>query len=332
MRSQESRFASPLVVAMLLACAAAVRAEGRTEAVAAVGFNESDQRVLDEVEALGVVLVRRPTRAALDVAGLTLAAQPWPEARVLVVDSANGNVQVLRRADKTALVRILPRGTLESSPYTAALAATELLGLAHDTPVARAEPVASPGTTPSHALPRADTRLLAAAGGELAASPGHDPTLFRPLLMVGVEFGTVGRKPFVLAHLVATPWGTMKRAIPDVSPDESISYGRSDLGLRLGAGTRLLTGTVLGYLSGGGGLSSASAHSRSSLGEDRRVRGWLGTGGAFRHEVVPSLAVVFGIDLTWLPAPVSYLVRGETTLQEGPLLLGSSLSLALTLR
>ncbi len=323
----------PLRFAILLLALLVGQGSARADEVAAFAGQVADQRVLTIVESLGIQIVRRELPAQAGALAALDAAQSFPERVLLWIDHRAAMITVLRRSDGTALVRVLPPETFRTSPYVAALAAVELLSLIAQTPEAQVEttPVEPHAQRQPAAAPSLHWLLL--AGGELAASPGKDPVLWRPVLGLGVERDLPYTPYFVLAQVSAAPLGVWTRDVPGASSQERVRYTRSDLAGRLGAGARVPAGSISGYLSGGVGFVSATPRGvpRARARVDRPQRGFAGAGAAFRYQPWHHVGFTFALDLTWLPTPTKYLVDGRTALEEGQLRVGSSLSLSVTL-
>ena len=134
-------------------------------------------------------------------------------------------------------------------------------------------------------------------------------------------------------QLVTAPLGVWTRDVPGAKQGESVRYTRSDIGARLGAGKRVLSGSLLGYLSGGVGFVAATPRGvpADRARTAKRNQGFVGAGTAFRYEPWDYVGLAFGIELTWLPAPVRYLVDGRRAIDEGALRVGSSFSLSIRL-
>lgn len=324
-----------LAVSVLGCLLPAQQAAAQTEDGAVATFESQgvDEEVLTILESLGVRLVRHGAPPQGDSLSWFLAVQRMLEPLVLRVDSRAAMITVFRSSDGTALVRVLTPETFRTSPYVAALAAAELLGLLRQTPVAKVQP--SPEGQPADAEPTPARTIhwVLSAGGELAASPRKDPVLWRPLLSAGAEIDFASTPYFGLVHLAAAPLGVWTRGVPGAQAGERVRYTRSDVGARLGVGKHVLAGSVLGYLSGGVGFVAATPRGvpadRARI--DKRNQGFVGAGTALRYQPWQYVAFTFGIELTWLPDPVRYLVAGRRAIDEGALRVGSSFSLSLTL-
>jgi hypothetical protein len=297
------------------------------ESVAAVSFVEADQRVIDQVERLGVALERKP--ALLDEQAVRKAAKTWQQRFVLVVDSRRDTLSVLRSADQSMLSRVFDEGALAHSPYAGALAATELLRLLAYVPVIAVEvppplSIASdrrnngPSEHAIEASPSWSSHWLLSAGGQLMASAGLSPVLFRPELTLGFEAGRRDARSFGLFHLSTAPWGRARRDVPG-SQTERVEYRRADVSARLGIGAHVVGGSILGYFSGGANfVATAVDDGETQLGEHRETGSWAGLGGLFRWQFTKHFMAGFGAEIVWQIRPTSYLVRGRTILEEAP--------------
>jgi len=303
---------------------------GNPPTVAAIAMSDADRAVVDTIESLGVIVMRREVAPGTTDVNLLLWARTLPEPLILWVDSRTSTVSVLRTGDGTSLSRVLGQQTFAESPYVAALAATELLDLMGHTPEARVETA----QVMPEPVPVEPSRLMwvGALGGELAAGPRRGPALLRAALGLGSAF-FVGQHLFAYGELWAMPYGVAVQSLPDETAGR-VRYQRSDLALRAGAGLEQGSASVLGYLSPGvgflrvepEGIDGDRARTR------RRNQVFMGGGVMFRYWLHDHLGIAFGVDVAWLTSPTRYLVDGRLALEEDSVRIGSSLSILARIR
>ncbi len=320
-----------LALALLVALPISVRAQ-EAATVTGVARLASEHAILDSVEALGVGIVRRDFGAGATDVEVLVKARAFPEPLVLWVDGQAHTIRVVRTEDGMALSRVLGQQTFTDEPYVAALAASELIELMQSTPATRVETKAvvlepeSPEAEPSK------LSFSSMLGGELAASPRKGPALFRPLITADANYAL---NETLLLHgaLVAMSYGVAVEPVPggDVG---SIRYRRSDVGLRLGAGTRRGDAEAIGYVTGGVGFLRVTPEGfdsdRARL--RRRTQVTVGGGGVFRYFLWDRIGLAFGVDVAWLTSPARYFVDGALVLEEDSLRIGASLSLLVRIR
>src|SRR5206468_1490748 len=135
-RSRTLRSAIAIAIAVLLGSSVAPAQE-----VGLVGVGRSDAPVIDALEAS----IEGTRRHRLEAVGrpsvLWDQVRRWSERFVVVVDTAQATVEVVRPEDGTVISRVLDPTAARSAPHAVALAAAELLELAREAPLARAAAV-----------------------------------------------------------------------------------------------------------------------------------------------------------------------------------------------
>ncbi len=277
---------------------------------------------------------------ARDPEALMAEARTWPERLVVMVDSQQAVVRVLRVSDGTILSRRLDPATA-TAPYAVALAGVELLELAGHAPETapppavaaeppRQEPPSLPPASPPPKPHQVELRVSVTAGGVFTHSIDGDVGLNQAFF--GAGFVLILPRQWNLAiELRGAGLGSDDQTVRPLSRISSatVEYDRTELGLRLTAGQRDGRLVASGYLEGGPAFVDASGVAtlpRDSPDGDEgeeiqggadRLAPWFGGGGELRYMLIGGFSVGASAGVVLFPRAFSYEAGGETAFDEG---------------
>ena len=331
------RLLTAALVVASFALGGAARAE-RVGIVAAGPEDEAAARHLSRQLASGGT-VRRTTRAHDPEALLARERREWHDDLVVVLDARRASVFVLRPRDGAILSRALDEATAETSPYSMAVAAGELLDLARveqppespGSPAARPEPPAPlrpepvaqvPAEPPRDLAPRDDYVLDYALGlgvREAKALDG-DLSLIEPTLSAALEIGRRHASSWVTTGVAGSTFGHDVRAFPLVSGKiDRITYDRSEIALLLGVGESSGRAVLGAWY----GLGVALAHLRAAdstaaaMADDSRQALVQGLGGEVGYDLGWGGGIGAGMGVAWVTNPSHFRVESVEVLREG---------------
>jgi hypothetical protein len=290
-----------VVVACALLLAQKAHAEDSVAVLTASPASEEAARYLSSQTDLPVV--RRTSINTRNLGALLEEARAgWREPFVVVLDSDQGLVSVLRPEDGTMSSRALaPKAA--AAPYVVAVAAAELLDLVLHAP-------------PAQAATRAETALPSGVLARLRLDVGVLQTVAING-QIGLLQPTAGAD-FLFAAPTSTTWlgvgmhmsglGHVRRTqVLSLSAAEerngAIEYSRNELSLRLLVENRQGHITAAGWGDLGFAFVRATAldSSERQLANDRRQALWLGLGAEFRYALIAGFSLGLGVGGAWFP-------------------------------
>jgi hypothetical protein len=229
------------------------------------------------------------------------ARASWHEDLVVVIDTDNAVVSVVRPADGTIGSRALSP-TAVSAPYAVALAAVELLEIVRSAPPARSAALPAPETA------AIGTRWSFDAGVVQSVTTSGNIGLLQPSIGADLELGRPRRSVWFSVGLHATGLAPIRRQqvllLADGPDDRGIiQYGKNELGLRLGAGHRQGAAGAVGWIDTGLAFIDTQAIDRAgtTIASDQRTAFWLGAGGELRYALAAGFSLGLGAGLAWFP-------------------------------
>ena len=213
------------------------RAAGAETVALVTASSSSDEAARYLATQIDLPVVRRETPNARHLDALvTEARTSWHEDLVVVIDTDNAVVSVVRPADGTIGSRALSP-TAVSAPYAVALAAVELLEIVRSAPPARSAALPSPESS------GVGTRWSFDAGIVQSVTTSGNIGLLQPTIGADLELGRPRRSVWFSLGLHATGLAPIQRQqvlLLASGPDDRgiIQYGKNEVGLRLGIGHR----------------------------------------------------------------------------------------------
>lgn len=296
---------------LLLACALGpllrpVAAPGQTIAAAVVTVGEADKAAAAEFSGIvdAAVVLRRPGAPRDTDAVMGQAGREWPEAYVVVFDVADAVVRVLRPQDGLVLYRPLDADVARNSPYTAALAAAELLDLAVTTPLARIAAVPPPPATERRPVPPCWALGLAAGGTSVVGLAG-DLALVQPVVAIELLLDRRRSDWFGALSLAGALAGLQQRNLPErigIGP-RAATLDRDDLILQATLGRGIGPAALLLSLELGFAFTRFTVREPTGavLDRARRAAGWLGLTAAVRLDLGAGFFLQAGTGVAWAP-------------------------------
>jgi hypothetical protein len=246
----------------------------------------------------------------------------WPERLVVVIDLDRKTVSAARPADGTVATRLLSADAVRA-PYAVALAATELLELVDNTPLARSAPVNPPVTAepePAKAESSASVSPTVSGGVELAQSSSGDVGLIQPILGVDLRFLSTSSPLWFSAgaHVGGLVGRTRRQplGLPDgPDADATVDYNRNQVAVRGALAHESGEGAAVAYLDLG--ASSIGVTARDSGGrivkEDARLAVFGGFGGELRRSLIQGLWLAVGAGIAFFPVTSHFLASPENS-------------------
>ena len=291
------------VVALVTTTATAFAAAPQAVAIVTVS-PASDAAAQYLATQIDLPTVRRHSENARHLDKLIIEARRlFPEDLVVVIDSEQASVSVVRPSDGTIGSRTLAESA-GRAPYAVALAAVELLEIVRNAPIAHAPVVAAP---PPFVL-----RLSADAGLVQSVGTTGNVGLLEPTLGMDVAVARPSSSVWWLGGLRATGLVPMTRdstlVLPTGDSRGRVEYRRDELSVRAGVGHRQGPSAVFGWADMG--LAFIRVHSQDATAayrtDDRRSAIWLGIGAELRYTVVGGFALGIGAGVAFLPVASRY--------------------------